>query len=82
MRGCIADIYEQLRLTVRKDKRADVDEIFLTFKQIVLTSPDLLEKDAHKLVRQVEAQLTKALPASMTSGASRKIRPLRSIELY
>lgn len=78
----IADIHKQLRLAVRKDKRADVDELFLTFKRIVLTSPDLLEKDAHKLVREVEAELTKVLPASLTSAASREIRPLRSIELY
>ena len=78
----IASIHAELQSAIRKNKRAEVDEIFSTFKRTALTSPDLLTRDAQRLVKDVEDELTAAMPTSMTSASTREIRPLQLIRLF
>ncbi len=63
-------------------KRNDVDELFSVFNRSALTSPDLLDKDAHRLVEMVEKHLANALPAVLTSTSVASIPPLKSIRLF
>lgn len=78
----IVEIHNELMNAVRKGKRNDVDELFSVFKRSALTSPDLLDKDAHRLVEMVEKHLANALPAVLTSTSVASIPPLKSIKLF
>jgi hypothetical protein len=78
----IASLHEELSTAIRKGKENDVQEIFSLFRRTVLTSPDLLAKDAQRLVKEVEEEITAQLPAAMTSVATRSLRPLHSIALF
>lgn len=78
----IANVYKELMVAVRKNKRNEIDEIFSVFRRTVLTSSDLLTRDAQKLVKMVEDELAVTLPTSMTSKSTREIRPLERINLF
>lgn len=78
----IASLYKELMGAVRKDKRGEANEVFSVFRRTVLTSPDLLQNDARKLVREVEDKVAEALPTVMTSTSTHEIPPLREIRLF
>jgi len=78
----IANVYLELQDAARKGKRAEAEEVFSAFRRTALTSPDLLSKDAQKLIETTKEELALALPASMTSFSPHEIRPLQSIRLF
>jgi len=78
----IASLYGELGVAIRKGRGAEVQEIFSALKRTVLTSPDLLTRDAQQLVSKIEEEVAAQMPTSMTSAVTREIRPLRSIALF
>lgn len=78
----IADVHNELHNAVRKGKRTDAEELFNIFKRTALTCPDLLPKDAERLVRTVHEHLATALPAELTSATKAEIPALSTIKLF
>ena len=76
----VAKAHKTLQDEVRTGQPTKVDEAFVAFKLITLTSPDLLRADARTIVERVEAEL-KDLGPKLTAGEPQKIRALSEIAL-
>jgi hypothetical protein len=79
----ISSLHAELQEAVQKDRVEEFKELFESFKRAALTSPDLLRKDAERLVKMVNDDLSATVPASLTGrGKVRKLRPLEEIPLF
>lgn len=78
----VAKAYKELQQAVRSGRRNDAEWALTVFKRTVLTSPDLLTRDASRLAKEVEGEVALAMPASMTSVGRAKLRELKAIRLF
>lgn len=74
--------HKALQQAVRSGKRKDAESALTVFKRAALTSPDLLIRDAKRLVEMIESEVIAAMPASMTSIAKTRLKDLKAINLF
>lgn len=78
----LATVYAALREDVAKGRLETVKESLAVFKRTVLTSPDLLPRDAVQLVEKVGGQIDDSLRLTQTSGYAEGMPTLQEIALY
>lgn len=87
----VSATYSELRDAVRSGGIGKTEEAFAMFRRTVLTSPDLLLKDAERLVGEVEGEinsvmqrgvLTRGRTTDLPELPSADLRELRSIDLF
>lgn len=75
--------YQELQASVRKGDYNAANELLITFKRIVLTCNDLIEKDAIDIARLVKERTESIMIKTQTSSAGkRELPPLESYRLY
>jgi hypothetical protein len=77
--------HEELRAAARKGDRSAARELLAMFRRIVLSSPDLLDEDAEKIVAAVEQRVKNVLGATTTAATdagARDIGDLAELQIY
>ena len=79
----LAAAYKDLQAQVKTGKLDRVEESFSVFRRMTLTSPDLLDNDADKIVSQIETRIKNALGPTRTSAAKKPTLPaLKTVRIY
>ncbi|HEV2757653.1 MAG TPA: hypothetical protein VG318_17980 [Actinomycetota bacterium] len=78
----LAAAYGTLRDDVAKGRLPNVQESVAVFKRTALTSPDLLTRDAVRLVEKVGGEIDQTLRLTQTSGGPNEMPPFAALSLY
>lgn len=79
----LSQAYNSINECLRQGRRGDAENALNQFKWVALVCPDLIRKDAEKIVELVTNEAISAMPTTRTSAAPREeMVPLNEIKLY